>query len=524
MSVYSNPLGEFARAIPIQSGANLDMTKFSSTMWIDSQHTRWDNGYPRKMGGRQLVDFGNDSIARAIYVNIVDDNRRYILMKDNSIIQIDVNPEGNITAIRNRTPVGWELPEAGNNYNYSFTEFSRTTTNDGIIASLVFFFFVPLENAKNPLTNKEKQIYFGRIDQDTPFIPYEAFVADNPTQKPVKTSGGVIESTQRLIIYGNGGLIYYTEVNNFDVIPIANISAGGSLKILAARPYRGSILFWSPEVLFGGTFTSLGLNLERLTSMTIVSPTSIIDGRNSTYYWMGLNQMYAFNGALQTFQNDNNRNYLYEKLNRNYLGNCWGMFLESFTELAWFVPQNDDKEASLCIIHNMEEKTWYKTILNRSCGLTTGVAPYPVMGDNQFLPGFLQNNYPIWYEDKGLNQVIEGIAYPIEAWVESNMFRTYLDSVQANLAVVLRRLEKNINQIGDMYLEVKYYNYPDSEASTLDPIVFQPSTTNINFSLESSIFSFKFVSNTIDGFYQFGPLVINYQNGNARPTVSFTGE
>lgn len=524
MSVYSNPLGEFARVIPIQPGVNLDMTKFASPMWIDSQHTRWDNGYPRKMNGRQLIDFGNDSRTRAIYVNIIEDNRRYILMKDNSIIQIDINPIGNIVAIRNRTPQGWEMPEDGNNYNFSFTEFSLTSVNNGIISSEVYLFFVPLENAKNPYTNREKQIYYGRVDENDIFEPYRAVVADNEEPTLIKTSGGVIEQNQRLIIYGNGGLVFYTEVNNFNVIPLANITAGGSLKMLAARPFRGALLFWSPEILYSGEFTNLGLNLIKLTSITIASPTSIIDGRNSTYYWMGLNQMYAYNGALQTFQNDNNRNYLFEKLNRNYLGNCWGVFLESFTELAWFCPQNNDQEASLCIIHNAEEKTWYKTILNRSCGITTGVAPYPVMGDNKVLPGTQQQNYPIWYEDKGVNQVVEDTSYPIEAWVESKMFSTYLDNVEANMAVVLRRIEKNINQVGDMYLEVKYYNYPDSQAETLAPIVFQPNTTNINFAIESSIFSFKFVSNTIDGFFQFGPLVINYENGNARPSVSFTGD
>jgi hypothetical protein len=523
MSVYNNSLGEYAKYIPINPGTNLDMTKFASTMWLDSQHTRWDNGFPRKMQGRELLYYGTDSICRAIYVNIVEDNRRYVLMKDNAIIQIDVSPAGQVIGVLNRTPADWIPPEEGNNYNFSFTEFSVTNSVAGIPKSEVFLFFVPLENAKNPLTNKEKQVYFGLLSATTPFEPYAATIGDNPSPSLIKTSGGIIEQNQVLYIFGEGGLVFLTNPNDFTVIPSANISAGGSLKILAAKPWRGNLLFWSANTLYLGGATNLGYNLTPVTSITIASPTSIIDGRNSTYFWMGLNQMYAYNGALTVFRNDNNRNYWSEQLNKNYLGNCWGIYLESFAELAWFMPVGTNKEASLAIIHNIEENTWYKTVLIRSCGITTGVPPYPVMADNRTLPNTFENTYPIWYEEKGINEVLGDEQKPIEAWVETKMFHIYLENVQANLALLLRRYEKNIDQVGDMWLEVKYYNYPDSQSTSLQPTKFSPETTNINFSIESSMFSFKFISNTLDGFFQFGPLVINYENGNTRPTTSYLG-
>lgn len=522
MSIYDNSLGEFAKVIPIQPGTNLDMTKFATNMWIDAQHTRWDNGFPRKMGGYELISYGSNTIVRSIYVNIVDDNRRYIYMQDNGVLQVDVNPEGSVVSVKNRTPQNWEAPDEDNNYNFSFTEFSLINSRSGSITSDTYLYFVPLENAKNPYTNKEKPVYFGRIDRDTPFEIYKAKVGNDATiLTEIRTSGGIIESAQRLFIYGNGGLVYYTERNKPQEILTENFAAGGSLKLLASRPWRSNLLFWSPEVLYLGQFTvAAGLVLTPVTSITIASPSSIIDGRNSTYYWMGLNQMYAYNGALSVFQNDNNRNYLYEHLNKSYLGNCWGVYLEAFTEIAWFVPMNNDREASLGIFHNTEEKTWYKTILNRSCGITTGVAPYPVLADNQILPNSTNENYPVWYHDKGVNRKVGEQEYPIEAWVESKMFSIYLENVSANIALLLRRYEKNINQVGDMFLEVKHYNYPDSEPVSLESIRFSPTTTNINFAKESSLFSFKFTSNALNGFYQFGPLVINYENGNTRPTTS----
>jgi hypothetical protein len=518
--VYENSLGEFAKVIGIMEGANIDMTKFSTTMWLDSQHNRWDNGFPRKMGGYEVLDYGTDSITRAIYVNMINDMRRYVWMKDKSIIQVDVNQMGQVVAIHDRTPVDFEPPEEDNNYNYSFTEYSVTEVVAGTFTSVVYLFFVPLENAKNPYTDTEKQVYYGRIDQTTPFEPYEAYIYGSPTRTPIRTSGGIIENTTRLYIYGNGGLVYFTQRNNFDLITTGSDGAGGSLKLIGAKPWRGNILYWSATTLYFGEETGADYNLSPLTSHTILSPSTIIDGRNSTYFWMGLNQMYMFNGSLQVFQNDNNRNYLYANINKNYLGNCWGMYNEGFTEIMWIVPKDDDKEASLAIIHNTEEKTWYKTILNRSTGTTTGLPLYPVLADNQNLVLTPAEQYPIWYHEKGVNMKVGNTEYPIPAWVESRMFNLYTENPQANIALQLRRFEKNIDQVGDMQLQIKTYDYPDSFATVQPEITFSPTTTNINFANESSIFTIKFISNTIDGFYQFGPIVINYANGSARPTTS----
>jgi hypothetical protein len=519
-NVYENSLGEFAKIIGIAPGANIDMTKFSTTMWTDSQHTRWDNGFPRKMGGYELLDYGTNSIVRAIYVNIVNDMRRYIWMKDKSIIQVDVNQMGSVVALRDRTPVDFEFPDADNNYNYSYNEFSIPSFDGETLRSVVYLFFVPLENAKNPFTDKEKPIYYGRMDVDDPFKQYEAYIHGSETMSPIRTSGGVIVYDQRLYIFGNGGLVYFSERNKFDTIPLGNEASGGSLKLLAARPWRNGILYWSANTLYLGQQTTLAYTLTPQTTMTIVSPTSIIDGRNSTYFWMGHDQMYAYNGALSVFQNDNNRNYLFKHLNKNYLGNCWGMYLEGFTEIMWIVPKDDEKEASLAIIHNTEEKTWYKTILNRSTGITTGIPLYPIMADNQDLVVTPSEQYPIWYHDKGVNMKIGNIQYPITAFVESRMFNLYMENPQANIALQLRRFEKNIDQVGDMQLQIKSYDYPDSVAIEQPLITFSPNTTNINFANESSIFTIKFISNTIDGFFQFGPIVINYVNGSARPTTS----
>lgn len=518
--IYDNALGEFAKIIGVAPGANIDMTKFSTTMWLDSQHTRWDNGFPRKMGGYELLDYGTDSITRAIYVNIMFNKRRYVLMKDKSIIQLDVNELGAVVGVKDRTPVGYEPPPEGENYNYSFTEFSITGFEVNKYISTVYLFFVPLQNAKNPYTDIEKQIYYGRMDEDTPFKPYEALLNGGTVPSLISTSGGIIENSQRLYIFGSGGLVYFTQRNDFNTIALGNNAAGGSLKLLGARPWRGNLLYWSPSMLYLGQAVDTAYTLQPLTSITIVSPSSIVDGRNSTYFWMGIGQMYSFNGALQIFQNDNNRNYLYKVLNKNYLGNCWGMYNEGFTELMWFAPINDDQETSLCIIHNTEEKTWYKTILRRSAGITTGLPLYPIMADNTDLITTPAEQYPLWYMEKGVNMKIGEEEYPITAWVESRMFNLFTENPQTNIALQLRRFEKNIDQVGDMQLQVKTYDFPDSMPVEQPIITFSPSTTNINFAKESSIFTIKFISNTIDGFYQFGPIVINYANGSTRPTTS----
>ena len=74
MSLYDNKYGEFAKVIPINPGTNVDMTKFATSMWLDSQHTRWDNSFPRKMGGYELIDYGTP-------VDLIKANSKNIAIK-----------------------------------------------------------------------------------------------------------------------------------------------------------------------------------------------------------------------------------------------------------------------------------------------------------------------------------------------------------------------------------------------------------------------------------------------------------
>lgn len=514
-TIYNYPYGDLTGQFNSLPGSNLDMTKFSSPFWIESQHTRWDNSFPRKMGGEELLYQGTDSITRKIYTNIIGNKKRTLLFQDKKIIQIDSNSNNEIIAITNRTPANFEEPDI--NYNFSVAEFPLTIETPSGLLTEVYIFFVALNNVANINNDEEQQIYYGRLDLNTPFEPYYAAIDAGNTPILQKTSGGVIVTGQRLFIFGNYGIVKYTERNNFNIIGLNNYAAEGSLKFVTAWLFRTGMLLWSANTLYFAQFTTTGLIIQIASSgISIISPNCVIDGRNSTFYWMGLNQFFMYNGAIQPLPNNMNRNYLFQTLNQNYKGNIWGMYVENFTEFWWFAPTSNS-ECDLLTIFNTTENTWYNTRMKKSAGLSAGVIDYPLTASNSFLPNSPVTLYPIWLQEKGVNQKIGEVSYPIEAYVKTKLLNIFDKQSNINTMLRLRRLEKDIRQEGDMILEIETYRYPESEPESVEPIVFTPETTNINLNIENGLISMKFISNTIDGFFQFGKLLIDFENGSPRP-------
>lgn len=520
-SPYSNPNGDFITSFPVVQGINLDVTKFASPSWVGGQHTRFDNGQPRKMGGFELIVPGKSDIVRGLYTVAIENKKRIFEFRNTGIWQIDQDETGAILGEVNRTPTGWVAPgENDPDLYFSFTEFSTTFSDDGVLITNSYLYVVGLPMTENIYNTAEAPIYFGDINGTDNFLPYEASVTGfSPVQ--MTTSGGIITTDNRIVLFGNDGVIRFSQQNNPNSYLASNYFAGrGSQKFLAARTWRTGILLWSPSVLYNAVFNEDGSVSITVVSpaISLISPNSIIEGYNNTYFWVGKRQFFSFTGVLNTFQNDFNRNFIFENITSTYQGKIWGMFVENFTELWWFFPLQGQTECSTLIKMNLEEKSWSKTTLYRAAGTAATIFDYPILSSsitNEFSE--VSQNYPIWFHEKGKNMVVGIEEYPVVAWVQTNMMCLYREQQTSNFSMRLRRIEKNIDQTGDMYLEVYKYQYPDSTPVISNPIIFSPSTTNIPIDEEASIFTIRFTCNSLDGFYQFGKTYLDFEYGNPRP-------
>jgi hypothetical protein len=92
--------------------------------------------------------------------------------------------------------------------------------------------------------------------------------------------------------------------------------------------------------------------------------------------------------------------------------------------------------------------------------------------------------------------------------------------VGMNRRMHLRRVEPNFLQTGTMGMTIlgrKFANGSATDATTSGPYYFDPSTDKIDLRVEDRLVQLKFESNTINGNYEMGRLMITAELGDERP-------
>jgi hypothetical protein len=81
----------------------------------------------------------------------------------------------------------------------------------------------------------------------------------------------------------------------------------------------------------------------------------------------------------------------------------------------------------------------------------------------------------------------------------------------------LRRVEPDFVQNGDMSLEILGRKFARGETTNTSPFVISSDTGKIDMRVEQRELSLKFQSNTIDGNYELGRILITAEYGDERP-------
>jgi hypothetical protein len=81
----------------------------------------------------------------------------------------------------------------------------------------------------------------------------------------------------------------------------------------------------------------------------------------------------------------------------------------------------------------------------------------------------------------------------------------------------LRRVEPDFVQNGDMNLEILGRKFARGDTTNTGPFVFSQDTGKIDMRVEQRELSLKFESNTIDGNYELGRILITAEYGDERP-------
>ena len=355
----------------------------------------------------------------------------------------------------------------------------------------------------------------------------------------VSVSGGACMLYPYLFVYGNNGTIRNSSAGDFSnwIAADANENSVSATKIVKGMAVRGGTtspagLFWSLDSLIRVTYSPTTVGTSTLywkydivtSQSSILSSQSVIE-YDGIYYWCGVDRFLAYNGVVQEIKNNTNINYFFDNLNFTQRQKVWAAKIPRWGEIWWFYPHGDSEECNNAIIFNVRDQIWYDAGFavgaNRSAGVFSEVFKYPIWADNQENQA---GDYSLWQHEIGTDTVYLSNVSAVESYFETNSIGWVgggpgQRSLQgANRWIRLERLEPDFVQTGDMSLVVTGKGYAEDVDDPSDPYDFSPSTLKLDLREQRREMRLKFISNTVNGNYQMGNVLISADIGDERST------
>jgi len=355
----------------------------------------------------------------------------------------------------------------------------------------------------------------------------------------IAVSGGCVVIHPYLFVYGNNGLIQNSSAGDFAnfVSPDSNATNVATGKIVKGLPIRGgstspSGLFWAADALIRVSFqpsSAGGVNYywayDLISSQTSIMSSSSVIEYDGIFYWCGVDRFLAYNGAVQEIRNDNNQNYFFDNVNYTQRQKVWATKVPRYGEIWWFYPKGDATECTDAIIYNVREKAWYDAGqalgARRSAGVFSEVFPKPIWAGTEV------NNagtYTLWQHETGYDQIYLTNVTAVRSYFETYSVGTLggLVGTQAqpgnNLWTRIERIEPDFVQVGDMTVVVTGQGYAEDVVVNSDPYTFSPNTLKIDMREQRREMRLRFESNTYNGTYQTGRVLLSLTTGDVRST------
>lgn len=355
----------------------------------------------------------------------------------------------------------------------------------------------------------------------------------------VSISGGVVMLYPYLFVYGNNGLIKNCAAGDFNnwTSADANENSVASVKVVKGLPIRGGTtspagLFWTLDSVVRVTYapTAVGAQTlywryDLLTQQSSILSSQCVIEYDGIFYWVGTDRFLMYNGVVQELENKQNLNYFFDNLNYSQRQKVWASKVPRWGEIWWFFPNGDSQECNDAVIYNVREKVWYDTGqafgARRSAGVFTEVFRKPVWG------GWDQNelgNYTLWQHETGTNEVYTNYVNAIESSFETNVIGARAGLVGAveqpgdNVWTRLERIEPDFVQTGGMAVIVTGNGYADDAPQPSDPYTFDPTTLKIDMKEQRREMRLIFQSNTQNGDYFMGRVLLSIDSGDVRGT------
>lgn len=527
------------RSLP---GIKRDGTKFEGEFYVDGQWVRFQRGLPRKIGGYRSVSRYVKEICRGMKTYTEDSLTYFHLGSANFLERFAIDPNGVSSLVFDRTPTTL-IGSQQNLWQFDILFDSvNSPPNNKIIAQVA-------PNGNCLCNSLGGQVFFGDLLGTGPLTEITIPATENAT-------GGVVVLHPYLFYFGSDGALGWSVAG--DPSDLTGSGSGSarvaSQKIVRGLPLRGGPgnapagLFWSADAVIRASFIG-GNNLFQFDTISsqssILSAASVIE-YDGVYFWCGTDRFMMFNGVVREVPNNLNINYFFDGINRAAAQRVFAYKVPRFGEIWWCYPRGSATECTHAVIYNVRENTWYDTQLPRS-GRTAGefspVYGKPFLTDvEKALPTTVTfriteggdqrvteddddriiesvEGYRIWQHETGADEVDGQFISPIPSFFETADLSLIASSQgPLNRAVHVDSMEADFVQVGDMTVTMTgRANAKAREVSGPVKTIFanpsNPYEQVVNFKEERRQLRFRFESNTLNGDYQMGQVMIHIEPG-----------
>lgn len=247
----------------------------------------------------------------------------------------------------------------------------------------------------------------------------------------IQMSGGFLILGSFLMVYGDNGMVRWSSSGAPSTFATDDVAIICLDKIVASAQMRGggsgspSGLFWSLSCLIRVTTTTTGTGSSVTTAFTfdtITSNVSILASQgvveyNGSFFWIGTNCFYMYNGQVQEVSNNTTILWFFENLKWECAQNIFTKVDQLFGEIWWYFPSinSPNNYCDMALILNVRENCWYTTNLNStedgtpmtlSCGCYVPTWGINVLSEASLVvdEGYDAARYPLYTENYRFQQ------------------------------------------------------------------------------------------------------------------------
>jgi hypothetical protein len=340
------------------------------------------------------------------------------------------------------------------------------------------------------------------------------------------TTGGVVALHPYLFYYGSSGIIGWSVAG-----APTDLSGTGSgiarvwgQKIIKGMPLRAGAgsapagIFWANDAVIRSSFTggSTVFQFDVLAGDTsIMSANSVVD-YDGTFYWIGADRFFTFNGVVRDVPNTMNINWFFDGVNRNQKAKVFAFKVPRYGEIWWCYPRGDATECTHAIIYNVRENTWYDTELpatGRTAGWSNNELACPVLTDSTET----STGYRVWLHEQGLDEISGQHIAPIISYFETADLSTLVQGQNSSMRITA--IEPDFIQTGPLTVQVTgraNARAPEvySRLFTIPETATQPYEQLVMLKEQRRELRVKFESNAVGGDYQMGQVIAHMEPGD----------